>query len=93
MVWRADGPSGFESSKVKFDLVEYFKGDCLDLGCGPMKIFPAWNITGIDNNKDKVLFGTPANPDIFGDVTKLNRIADARRSLRSGEGVDLSEID
>ena len=77
MVWRADGPQGFESSKVKFDIVEYFKGDCLDLGCGPMKIFPAWNITGIDNNKDKVLFGTPANPDIFGDVEKLNRIADA----------------
>ena len=76
MVWRADGPQGFESSKVKFDLVEYFGGDCLDLGCGPMKIFPAWNITGIDNNKDKKLFGVAANPNRFGDVTQLHWLAD-----------------
>lgn len=71
MVWRADGPQGFESSKVKFEIVEFFKGKCLDLGCGPLKIFPTRNVVGVDNNKDEKLFGTRSNPDLAADVCDL----------------------
>ena len=77
MVWRADAPQGLESHKVRFDLVHYFHGRCLDLGCGPAKIFPAKHIIGIDSDKDLGLFGIKAYPDLPGDVEKLDLFADA----------------
>lgn len=76
MVWRADGPQGYESAKVALDLVQYFHGRCLDLGCGPKKIFPAKHVLGVDNNKDLQLFGVQANPDIASSVEKLDMFAD-----------------
>jgi ADP-heptose:LPS heptosyltransferase/SAM-dependent methyltransferase len=72
MVWRADGPQGFESTKVAFDLVHYFHGKCLDLGCGAKKIFPAKNIIGIDSGKDYALFGAVSNPDVVGSCEVLD---------------------
>jgi SAM-dependent methyltransferase len=76
MVWRADGPQGSEADKVRPEIVEYFKGRCLDLGCGPRKVFPSRDVIGIDNNKDASLFGIKTNPDMPGDVTKLDMFAD-----------------
>lgn len=81
MVWRADGPQGSESAKVAFDILHYFHGDCLDLGCGPGKIFPARFIKGIDSDKDFGMFGIKANPDEYGDVTKLAKYADASHDV------------
>jgi len=77
MVWRADGPQGSEAAKVASDVVEFFKGRCLDLGCGPRKIFPSKDVIGVDNNKDAALFGIKANPDLPGDVARLDMFADA----------------
>ena len=77
MVWRADGSQGYESAKVALDLVQYFHGRCLDLGCGPKKIYPAKHVIGVDNNKDLALFGSVANPDIPASVDKLEMFADA----------------
>lgn len=76
MVWRADGPQGSEAAKVASEVVEYFNGRCLDLGCGPRKIFPMRDLIGIDNNKDAGLFGIKTNPDMPGDVTNLSMFAD-----------------
>ena len=76
MVWRSDGPQGSEAQKVALDIVQYFHGRCLDLGCGPRKVFPARHVIGIDNNKDAVLFGSVANPDIPASCDKLEMFAD-----------------
>jgi ADP-heptose:LPS heptosyltransferase/predicted SAM-dependent methyltransferase len=62
MVWRADGPQGHESAKVRFDVVPYMNGRVLDLGCGPDKVFPT--AIGIDNKIDAKLFGIQVHPDI-----------------------------
>ena len=76
MVWKADGPQGSEADKVRSDVVEFFKGRCLDLGCGPRKIFPSKDVVGVDNNKDALLFGIKTNPDMPGNVEKLDMFAD-----------------
>jgi SAM-dependent methyltransferase len=76
MVWKAEGPQGFESAKVAFELVPYFHGRCLDLGCGPRKVLPSDKIIGVDSNKDWGLFGVRANPDVEADVTDLGIFAD-----------------
>jgi len=76
MVWRADGPQGGEADKVKFDLVDLFHGRCLDLGCGPQKIFPSKSVIGIDSDKDLGLFGVKANPDLEADCSRLDLFAD-----------------
>lgn len=47
MTWSIDGPQGDESSKIRWELVPYFRGRCLDIGCGPFKVFP--HFTGVDN--------------------------------------------
>jgi predicted SAM-dependent methyltransferase/ADP-heptose:LPS heptosyltransferase len=47
MVWTPDGPQGFESDKVKHDIVPYTRGSGLDLGCGHRKVWP--HAIGVDN--------------------------------------------
>lgn len=47
MTWRDTDPQGNESSKIKWELVEYTTGVGLDLGCGKFKAFP--HFTGVDN--------------------------------------------
>jgi len=76
MVWRQNDPQGSEVAKVRFDLVDLFHGRCLDLGCGPEKIFPSKDIIGIDSDKDLKLFGIRANPDLVGDCERLDLFAD-----------------
>lgn len=76
MVWRADGPQGYESAKVGFELVEFLHGRVLDLGCGPKKLFPGPHIVGLDNDKDLKLFGTKSNAQIYCDCERLDMFAD-----------------
>jgi len=61
-MWRPDDQQGNESAKVRWDIVEYTRGQGLDLGCGPNKTFP--HFTGVDNLKDVELFGIEINPDM-----------------------------
>lgn len=71
MVWSSQAPQGFESNKVRFELVQYLHGRVLDLGCGVQKIFPSASIIGVDDDRDLKLFGSKANADFYHDCTKL----------------------
>lgn len=62
MTWRIDDPTGNESGKVKWEIVQWTRGRGLDIGCGVHKTFP--HFIGVDNKKDTALFGQPINPDI-----------------------------
>lgn len=62
MVWRIDDPCGFESDKIKWEIVPYTRGNVLDLGCGPKKAFP--HFVGVDSCKDTELFNIPIKPDV-----------------------------
>lgn len=57
MVWTKDIPMGSESKKIIWETVPYTRGRGLDVGCGPMKLWP--QSIGIDNDKDVSLFGNP----------------------------------
>ena len=61
MTWKIDDPQGNEAAKVRWDIVQYTRGQGLDLGCGPHKAFP--HFTGVDNLKDVGLFGIEVSPD------------------------------
>jgi ADP-heptose:LPS heptosyltransferase/SAM-dependent methyltransferase len=61
-MWRPDDPEGNEAAKIKYLIVPYTRGHVLDLGCGPSKAFP--HFIGIDNCKDRELFGTEMRPDL-----------------------------
>lgn len=61
MTWRLEDSQGNEAGKVRWDIVEYTRGQGLDLGCGPHKAFP--HFTGVDNLKDVALFGISMRPD------------------------------
>ena len=61
MTWRLEDSQGNESGKVRWDIVEYTRGQGLDLGCGPHKAFP--HFTGVDNLKDVSLFSISMKPD------------------------------
>lgn len=63
MIWRASDPQCNESSKIKWEIVQWTRGRGVDLGCGLQKLYPHW--IGIDNKIDEKLFGHPINPDIF----------------------------
>lgn len=69
MVWRASDPQGNEAAKVRYDIVPYLGATCLDLGCGPDKVFPQF--IGVDSGKDTKLFGIAMKPDIVGSCTRL----------------------
>lgn len=62
MVWRADGPQGNESGKIKWEIVKWTRGRGLDVGCGIQKTFP--HFIGVDSRKDSALFGHAINPDV-----------------------------
>ena len=69
MVWKIDDPCGDESSKIRWETVRYTRGQGLDLGCGPSKIWP--HAIGVDNHKDTHLFGIEMKPDVVSSVTDL----------------------
>ena len=47
MTWSLENSKNDESSKVRWELVPYFHGRVLDIGCGPYKAFP--HFIGVDN--------------------------------------------
>ena len=76
-MWNPSIPDGYETAKIRFELVPYTRGLGLDIGCGPDKGFP--HFIGIDNNQDERIFGeqhraTTADM-IVPDGTKLPQLA------------------
>jgi predicted SAM-dependent methyltransferase len=63
VTWRATDPQGNESAKVRWELVPYMNGRCLDLGCGPYKTFP--HFTGVDNGHHDKKFGWQNKADVI----------------------------
>ena len=74
MVWRKEDPQGDEAAKCRYDLVPYLGASCLDIGCGPKKVFPFF--IGLDSGKDTRLFGIEMKPDIVGDCRRISLFAD-----------------
>lgn len=70
MTWDIKNSQGFESDKIKFDVLPYLARGGLDVGCGPKKVWP--HLIGIDSGKDVELFGVQMKPDIVvGNAEKL----------------------
>src|SRR4249920_3657299 len=46
-MWTLENSQGNEAAKIRWELVPYFHGRILDLGCGEYKTFPHW--IGVDN--------------------------------------------
>ena len=47
MVWSVENSKADEASKIRWELIPYFHGRVLDIGCGPFKCFP--HFIGVDN--------------------------------------------
>lgn len=47
MTWSIENSKNDESSKIRWELVPYMEGKCLDIGSGPYKVFP--HFSGVDN--------------------------------------------
>ena len=74
-MWRAEDPCGDESSKIKYEIVQYTRGKGVDLGCGPNKAFP--HFIGVDSCKDTELFNIEIKPDVVcDDATQLDFVDD-----------------
>lgn len=74
MVWDARNPQGFESAKIRFEVLPYLARGGLDVGCGVAKVWP--HLVGIDSGRDSELFNTPVRPDLsVGDATRLQIFA------------------
>lgn len=75
MVWSASAPQGYESDKVRYEVLPYLARGGLDIGCGPAKVWP--HLIGIDSGKDSDLFGIAMKPDIVvPDAARLAIFAD-----------------
>lgn len=91
MTWDPVTSRGFESDKVKYDVLPYMTRGGLDIGCGPKKVWP--HLIGIDSGRDTDLFGVAMKPDIVvGDAARLplfaDRSADAVFSSHTLEHID-----
>ncbi len=74
MVWDARTSNGFESNKIRFEVLPYLAKGGLDIGCGPNKVWP--HLIGIDSGKDTQLFGVRMKPDmVVPDATRLGIFA------------------
>lgn len=74
-MWKPDAQNGYESLKIKWELVPYTRGRGLDLGCGPIKPFP--HFIGVDSNIDRELFGAEAKGrNLTGDCATLDLFGD-----------------
>jgi len=49
IMWTPENSLGEEARKIKWELVPYFRGRVLDIGCGGTKAFP--HFTGVDSGK------------------------------------------
>lgn len=69
MTWSVENSRNDEASKIRWELVPYIRGRCLDLGCGPYKVFP--HFIGVDNGHHWGMQGsdvrveTAENLDLF----------------------------
>jgi len=81
MVWRREDTQGNEAQKVRYDIVPYLGTTCLDIGCGPRKVFSFF--MGLDSEKDRALFGIefPEKDHIVGDCTRILIFADGAFDL------------
>lgn len=96
MTWRTDGchEGGSETAKIRWDVVPYMRGRCLDLGCGPYRVFP--HFIGVDSGKDTGMFGVQMKPSIWADVTDLGFLTpetyDCVFSSHTLEHVELEKV-
>lgn len=72
MTWSLEKSKGDEASKIRWELVPFMRGRCLDIGCGPFKVFP--HFIGVDNGHhwghfDNVKVETAEKLDLFGSAT------------------------
>jgi predicted SAM-dependent methyltransferase/ADP-heptose:LPS heptosyltransferase len=75
MVWDPRTSNGFESDKIRFEVLPYLAKGGLDVGCGQKKVWQ--HMIGIDSTKDTALFGVQMRPDIVcADAAKLPLFAD-----------------
>lgn len=75
MSWSLETSVGFESDKIKFEVLPYLARGGIDVGCGARKVWP--HLIGIDNQVDSRLFGTDMKPDIVvGNAARLALFAD-----------------
>lgn len=76
MTWDPRTSNGFESEKIRFEVLPYLAHGGLDIGCGPAKVWP--HMIGVDSGKDTALFGVAMKPDLtIADAAKLPLFADA----------------
>lgn len=70
MTWSLETSNGFESDKIRFEVLPYLSRGGLDVGCGPKKVWP--HLIGIDNGVDTQLFGVQMKPDMV--VSSADRL-------------------
>lgn len=74
MTWDPATSNGFESDKIRHEVLPYLTRGGLDIGCGPSKVWP--HLIGIDSGKDTQLFGVRMKPDmVVPDAAKLGIFA------------------
>jgi ADP-heptose:LPS heptosyltransferase/predicted SAM-dependent methyltransferase len=75
MTWSITNAQGFESDKIRFEVLPYLFRGGLDVGCGPKKVWP--HLLGVDSGKDTQLFGIAMKPDIvIGSAERMALFAD-----------------
>lgn len=75
MSWSLENSKNDEASKIRWSLVPYMRGRCLDVGCGPYKVFP--HFIGCDNGHHWGMHGA----DVKLEADKLDLFADASCDL------------
>lgn len=69
MVWSLENSRNDEAAKIRWEVVPYFHGRVLDIGCGAYKTFPHW--IGVDNGHHWGMRGV----DVKCEATKLDLFA------------------
>ena len=73
MSWDPKARQGFESRKIRWEIVPYTRGKGLDIGCGIQKTFQ--HFIGVDNGTDSHLFGHVISPDVRTNADDLSIFA------------------
>lgn len=73
MSWDPKARQGFESRKIRWEIVPYTRGRGLDIGCGIQKTFQ--HFIGVDNGTDSQLFGHAISPDVRTNADDLSIFA------------------
>ena len=60
-MWSIENSKNDESSKIRWELIPYFHGRVLDVGCGPYKAFP--HFIGVDNGHHWGMMGADVKAD------------------------------